>query len=54
MTEKRNTRLAVSSAELERIKEAKETVYGENADDIPHAMFLVEAAERWAKTEQFA
>lgn len=48
----RDTRIAVDSNELERIKAAKEEVYGERADDRPHAEFLVEAVERWAKTER--
>lgn len=50
----RNTRIAVSEEELDRIKQAKEAVYGEKADDRPHAEFLVEAAERYAKAERLA
>lgn len=50
----RNTRIAVSEEELAEIKAAKQDVYGAKADDRPHAEFLVEAAERYAKAARLA
>jgi len=51
MTE-RKSRIRVSVEELEQIKQAKEVVYDDRAEDRPHAEFLVDAAVAYAERNE--
>ena len=47
MTTQRTTRVAVSPDELQRLREAKADVLGDDADRVPHGDFILTAVKEY-------
>lgn len=50
----REKRVRFDANELEQLKETRETMYGDNADDVPLAMVVSELCEHYEKRQRFA